>query len=84
MIITPQKKLSLRETQRLYGNTLEALKNMSIRCQMLGCELQRVDPRNDIFKLGEGIIDKEHVFYLRKSLKDGSYEKHRDIARIVK
>jgi len=81
-IIVPEKRLSFRETQRQYKATLQSLKNMSIRAQMLGCELQEVDPKNDIFKMNEGILDKEHLYYIRKSLKTGQYEKHRDIARI--
>ena len=81
-IITPQRRMGLRETQRMYKATLESLQNMSIRAQMLGCELQRVDPKNDIFKMTEGVLDKKHVFYLRQALKDGQYEKNRNICRI--
>ena len=81
-IITPEKRLSLRETQRLYSATLQSLQNMSVRAQLLGCELQRVDPKNDIFKMTEGILDKEHLYYIRKALKDGQYDRNRDIARL--
>ena len=80
-IILPQKRLTLRETQMLYSSTLQSLKNMSIRVQMLGCELQRVDKRNDIFKMSEGVLDKEHLYIFRKALNDGQYDRNREIAR---
>lgn len=81
-IILPHKRLSLRETQRLYRATLQSLQNMSVRAQLLGCELQRVDPNNDIFKMTEGVLDKEHLYHIRKALKDGQYDKNRDICRL--
>lgn len=83
-IIRPMKKLSLRETQRMYKATIQSLQNMSVRCQLVACELQRVDPTNDIFKPGEGVLDKVHLYELRKALKNGQYDKNRDICRIVK
>ena len=83
-IIVPQKKMSLRETQRMYTATLKSLQNMSVRCQLTACELQRVDKNNDIFKMTEGIFDKRHLFEIRKALKTGQYDKNRDIARLVK
>jgi len=81
-IIVPQKQLSLRETHRLYKNTIQSLQNMSVRVHLLGCELQRVDPKNDIFKMTEGVLDKEHLYLIRKALQDGQYDKNRDICRI--
>ena len=80
-IIQPKEKLSLRQTQTLYKVTLEALKSMSIRCQMACCELHRVDENNDLLKMNEGVFDKEHLFEIRKALKDGSYDRNRAIAR---
>ena len=82
-IIVPQRRMGLRETQRMYSATLQSLKNMSVRCQLVACELQRVDKNNDIFLPGEGILDKEHLYEIRKALVSGQYDKNRDIARIV-
>jgi len=81
-IIIPQKQLTKSETHRLYKSTIQALKNMSIRCQLAACELQRVDPKNDIFDIREGVFDKEHLYAIRKALKTGEYDVNRDIARI--
>jgi len=81
-IIKPEKRLSLRETQRLYKSTLRSLQTMSVRAHLLACELHRVDDKNDIFKMTEGILDKEHLYHIHKALKDGSYDRNRDIARL--
>ncbi len=81
-IIQPKRRLSLRETQKMYNATLRSLKNMSVRAQMALCELYKVDPKNDIFKESEGIVDKAMNFIVRESLKTGNYERHRDIARV--
>lgn len=80
-IIQPQKKLTLQETQALYTATLNSLKWMSVRAHLLGCALHRVDEKNDIFRMDNGILDKEHLYHIRKAIKDGTDEKQRDIAR---
>lgn len=76
------RSLSRKELVTLAVNLTTSLKNMSARAQMLACELHEVDSDNPIFRMSEGILDKEHLFYIRKSIKDGTYQKNRELARI--
>jgi len=80
-IIKPTRMLTMQEAQNMQINTINSLKHMSVRAHLLGCELQRVDPKNDIFNMNEGILDKEHLYHIRKALQDGQYDKNREIAR---
>lgn len=82
-ILVPHKQLSLRETSRMYRATLQSLQNMSVRCQLVACELQRIDKDNKIFSKEEGVFDKVHLFEIRKALKSGQYDKNRKICKII-
>ncbi len=88
LIITPdqirdsQKTISKNELIRFNKNLIESLQNMSVRAHLLACELQRVDSKNKIFEMKEGVLDKQHLYHIRKALIDGSYDKARDAARL--
>lgn len=49
--------------------------------QMILCELTKVDRDNKIFDFSEGVIDKQTLYLVRKTVKEGSYEKLRDNCR---
>lgn len=88
LIITPdqlcanQKTLSRNDLVRFNLNLIESLQNMSVRAHLLACELQRVDSANKIFEMVEGVLDKQHLYHIRKALVDGSYDRARDAARL--
>lgn len=74
---------SYGELEAFVNVSLKQLRYMSMRAQLVACELQKVDKNNKIFDPKEGVLDKKHLYMIRKMLKDGEYERLRDKVRII-
>jgi len=73
---------SYKDLEHYTVTMMESFQVAVLTKQLVLCELQKVDSGNEIFNYSEGVVDKGTLYLVRKTLKEGSYEKLRDKCRI--
>lgn len=73
---------SYRDLEQYIAAMTKSFQEAVLTKQMVLCELTIVDRENKIFDYSEGVVDKGTLYLVRKTVKEGSYEKLRDKCRI--